>query len=220
MLFTYNGQIDPATARHCYAIFSNGETAYAEEALVTGRIHAPGRIDDVRRRHRAGGRRWLTKWLCRDANTTTSPPRREARGRQRRRPGHRLLDRSDAQALTINRTTDNAIVRLDQKTIRAPGIWTASTWSARTAATSPRRRSSVPSTAPRPQPLTLDFGASEIPEGTVGIRFDGDLARSHQRLWQWCTVTFDVDAPAPTRDRSTTRRTSTRCVAADGPALP
>ena len=44
MLFTYNGQIDPNGADNCYAIFSNGETAQAEERPRHRAEHAAGRV--------------------------------------------------------------------------------------------------------------------------------------------------------------------------------
>ena len=37
--------------------------------------------------------------------------------------------------------------------------------------TSPSQ-ATVPTQGPGPQPMTLDFGASEIPEGTVGVRLE------------------------------------------------
>ena len=101
---------------------------------------------------------------------------------------------ADAQALTINRTNDQAIVRLDQKIdptetdlscIHLVGPNGANI-------TSPTQ-GTVPTQGPGPQPLTLDFGASEIPEGTVGIRFDGDFSDCGGALW-----TFEYDGSGST----------------------
>ena len=116
---------------------------------------------------------------------------------------------ADAQALTINRTSDQAVVRLDQKIdpsntnldcIHLVGPNGGNI-------TEPTQ-ATVPTQGPGPQPLTLDFGASEIPEGTVGIRFDGDNSAADCEA----LFTFDYEGNTTTTP-SMTRRTLIRCSA-------
>ena len=177
MLFTYNGQIDPRSFEACYAIFSDTSTALAEGILVTGentlQVEFEESFSDVTELVVGGGD---LGGCVQDANSDESST-------QGAKPsggniGAQALGYStgaDAQALTINRTNDQAVVRLDQKIdpsetnldcIHLVGPNGGNI-------TSPTQ-ATVPTQGPGPQPLTLDFGASEIPEGTVGVRFDGD----------------------------------------------
>ena len=127
----------------------------------------------------------------------------------------------DAQALTINRSTDHAIVRLDQKT--DPSTWDLDcihlVGPNGANITSPTQ-GSVPTQGPGPQPLTLDFGASEIPEGTVGIRFDGDFADDPNGCDSGALWTFDYAGDGPNEGPFDDEKNVDQVFAAGGPALP
>ena len=177
MVFTYNGQIDPGSSEACYAIFSDTSTAYADNILVTGantlQVEFDGSFSDVTElvvgAADSGG-------CVRDANTN-DPSTQGAKpaGGNVGAQATGYSTGADAQALTINRTSDQAVVRLDQKIDPAETNLECIHLVGPNGGniTSPTQ-ATVPTQGPGPQPLTLDFGASEIPEGTVGIRFDGD----------------------------------------------
>ena len=181
MLFTYDGQIDPGNAGQCYAIYSDTGTAQANDILVTGantlQVEFDESFSDTTELVVGGAD---DGGCVTDANTDEdSTQGGKPAGGNVGAQATGYSTGADAQALTINRTNDQAVVRLDQKIdpsdtqlecIHLVGPNGANI-------TSPTQ-ATVPTQGPGPQPLTLDFGASEIPEGTVGIRFDGDNRRS------------------------------------------
>ena len=209
MLFTYNGQIDPPTnGAACYAIFSTGAIQSATDILVTGPNTAQLQFDDsfsdatelVVGGGDPGG-------CVTDANTD-EPSTQGAKPAGGNIGAFAIgyTPGADAQALTINRESDQAIVRLDQKIdpdeTFLEGIHLVGPNGGNI--TSPSQ-ATVPTQGPGPQPLTLDFGASEIPEGTVGIRFDVDSL-----------FTFDLDPG----DSSSEEENVAQVFGAGGPALP
>ena len=177
MTFTYNGQIDPGTDSQCYAIFSNGDTESANNVLVTGantlQVEFDSGFSNVTELVVGGGDRGgcVTDANTDENSTTGAKPAGGNVGAQ----ATGYVTGPDAQALTINRTNDTAVVRLDQRTdpseIVLGNIHLVGPNGGNI--TSPSQ-ATVPTQGPGPQPMTLDFGASEIPEGTVGIRFDED----------------------------------------------
>ena len=224
MLFTYNGQIDPPTnGGTCYAIFSNTETATAESILVTGantlQVEFGETFSDVTELVVGGGD---TGGCVTDANTDdpSSQGAKPAGGNV----GAQATGYStgpDAQALTINRSTDNAIVRLDQKT--DPSTWDLDCIhlvGPNGANITEPTQGSVPTQGPGPQPLTLDFGASEIPEGTVGIRFDGDFADTPNGCDGGALWTFDYDGSGVGAGPFDDEKNVDQVFGAGGPALP
>ena len=181
MTFTYNGQIDPGEFESCYAIMSTGTTAVAEGILVTGANTLQVEFDEsfsnvtelVVGGADSGG-------CVTDANTDEdSTQGGKPAGGNIGAQATGYVNGPDAQALTINRSNDTAIVRLDQRVnseLGEDGIELSEIHLVGPNGgniTSPSQ-ATVPTQGPGPQPMTLDFGASEIPEGTVGIRFDED----------------------------------------------
>ena len=161
----------PAQRRSsCYAIFSNAETAVGRaDILVTGpntlQVEFDESFSNVTELVVGGGD---AGGCVSDANTDETPPRApspRAATSAPRRPA--TSTGPDAQALTINRTNDRRSCGSTRRSTREHlESGAASTWSAPTAATSPRRRrATVPTQGPGPQPLTLDFGASRDPRG-------------------------------------------------------
>ena len=114
------------------------------------------------------------------------------------------VDGPDAQALTINRTNDTAVVTLDQRIdpdeIDLAEIHLVGPNGGNI--TSPSQ-ATVPTQGPGPQPMTLDFGASEIPEGTVGVRL--------RRRARWTTFQY-LGGGRLQRQRSGERRPGVRSV--------
>ena len=113
-------------------------------------------------------------------------------------------------------------MRLDQKIDpERPGIWSCIHLVGPNGGniTSPTQ-ATVPTQGPGPQPLTLDFGASEIPEGTVGIRFEGDFATSVNGCGSGALFTFDYDNTGPNAGGFDDEKNVDQVFAAGGPALP
>ena len=200
MLFTYNGQIDPGGFESCYAIASSGETAVAESILVTGANTLQVEFDEsfsnvtelVVGGADSGG-------CVTDANTDESSTQgAKPAGGNVGAQAAGYVTGPDAQALTINRSNDTAVVRLDQRT--DPSNWDLGDIhlvGPNGANITEPTQGTVPTQGPGPQPLTLDFGASEIPEGTVGIRFDENALQS-------------LTTTAPARSRGGERRPGVR----------
>ena len=142
---------------------------------------------------------------CRTPTPTSRRRRAASRRAATSAPAIGYTPGADAQALTINRSHDQAIVRLDQKIdpdeTFLEGIHLVGPNGGNI--TSPTQ-ATVPTQGPGPQPLTLDFGASEIPEGTVGIRFDVDT-RACEALF-----TFDLEPGDSSSLRGGERRPGVR----------
>ena len=107
----------------------------------------------------------------------------------------------DAQALPINRNNDTVTIRLDQRidpaVVRLERIFLVGPNG--NSITSPSQ-ATVPTQGPGPQSVTLDFGGSEIPDGTVGIRLDRSALQT-------------FDGPSGSTARATRPRSSLPSVA-------
>ena len=177
MLFTYNGQIDPRSFEACYAIFSDTSTALAEGILVTGentlQVEFEESFSDVTELVVGGGD---LGGCVQDANSDESSTQgakpsggnigaRGARLQHRcRRAG---ADDQPHQRSGGDQAGPEDRPERDQPRLHPPGR--SQRWQHHLA-----DPGDGADTGSRPEPLTLDFGASEIPEGTVGVRFDGD----------------------------------------------
>ena len=174
MLFTYNNQIDPGDETRCEAVMSNGDTVVADNVLVTGPNTLQVEFDPVLQRKRAGRRAGDRGGCVLDANSDQpSTAALKPAGGNLGAQATGYSTGPDAQALLINRNNDTVTIRLDQRIdpadVRLERIFLVGPNGA--SITSPSQVT-VPTQGPGPQSVTFDFGASEIPEGTVGIRLD------------------------------------------------
>jgi hypothetical protein len=177
MLFTYRtGPISEGSASQCEAIFSNASTASGSDLSVTGPnqvlVDFGADFSNATEYVVGGG----DEGGCViGANTESSTEGAKPAGGNIGAFGTGYSTGADAQALTVNRTTDDAVVRLDQRIdpdeieldcihlVGANGNNIANPLTA-----------TVPTQAPGPQNLSLDFAGGSIPAGTVGIRLEGD----------------------------------------------
>ena len=117
MLFTYDGQIDPSDSDDCYAILSNTETAMADDILVTGtntlQVEFDETFSDVTELVVGGADAGGCVVDANDDEDSTQGAKPAGGNVGAQATGYSTG--ADAQALTINRTNDQAIVRLDQK---------------------------------------------------------------------------------------------------------
>ena len=185
MTFTYNGQIDPGSTSSCYAINSAGDRYNAEDILVTGantlQVELDESFSNVSELIVGGG----DEGGCvTDANTDEdSTQGAKPAGGNVGAQATGYVNGPDAQALTINRANDTAVVTLDQRTDTDDiGLGDIHLVGPNGANITSPSQATVPTQGPGPQPLTLDFGASEIPEGTVGIRFDEEALETFEYL--------------------------------------
>ena len=213
MLFTYDGQIDPRDRNNCYAIFSNTETAVAEadDILVTGpntlQVEFDATFSDVTELVVGGADDGGCVADANDDEDSTQGAKPAGGNVGAQATGYSTGP--DAQALTINRTTDQAIVRLDQKT--DPSTWNLScihlVGPNGANITSPTQ-GTVPSAGPGPAAADARLRGQRDPRGHCRhpLRRRFRLATRAARLW-----TFDYDkVPAPTRRPEVRRREERR----------
>jgi hypothetical protein len=176
MLFTYRtGPISEGDPGECVAIFSDGTVESADTMAITGPdtalIDFGADFSNATEYVVGGG----DEGGCViGANTEDSTTVARPAGGNIGAFGTGYSTGADAQALTINRANDDAVVRLDQRIdpddidlscihlVGANGNNIANPLTA-----------TVPTQAPGPQNLSLDFAGGSIPAGTVGIRLNG-----------------------------------------------
>ena len=177
MTFTYDGQIDPGSETSCYAITSTSTTAVAENILVTGANTLQvefGEDFSLISELVVGGADSGGCVLDANSNEDSTQGAKPAGGNVgAQATGYGAGP--DAQALTINRANDTAQVTIDQRvdpdSIVFGDIFLVGPNGGNI--TSPSQIT-VPTQGPGPQNTHPRFRGQEIPEGTVGIRFDED----------------------------------------------
>jgi hypothetical protein len=176
MLFTYNDQISAGNSGDCYALMSDTRRVQADDETVTGpatlQVDFPDDLANVSEFIVGGGDFQGCAVSAQNGDGSTQGAKPSGDNQNAFAIGYSTGP--DAQSpVTINATNDTATVQLDQRIDPSrTELELIDLVGANGNTISHPLAANVSTQPPGPQILHLTFGASEVPDGTVGIRFE------------------------------------------------